>query len=136
MSTLNTTNIKHSSSASNTLVLASDGRVTVTGAIGAINAVSSSSGTLTLDLATGNNFSTTLSETTTLANPSNISAGQSGVLYITQDTTARALSFGSYWHFEDGADPSVSTGSGAVDVLAFTVRSSTSITAALIKNIS
>ena len=136
MSTLNTTNIKHSSSSSNTLVLASDGRVTVTGAIGAISAVTSSSGTLTLDLSTGNNFSTTLSETTTLANPSSISAGQSGVLFITQDSTARTLSFGSYWEFEDGNAPSVSTGSGAVDVLAFTVRTTTKISAVLITNFS
>ena len=136
MSTIKVTNIKHESSSSNTLALASDGRVTVTGAIGAISAVTSSSGTLTLDLSTSNNFSTTLSETTTLANPSNISAGQSGVLFITQDSTARTLSFGSYWDFEDGNAPSVSTGSGAVDVLAFTVRTTTKIAAVLIKNFS
>jgi len=136
MSTIKVTNIKHDSSATNTLVLGSDGRVTVTGAIGAISAVTSSSGTLTLNLATGNNFSITLSETTTIANPSNMTAGQSGVLFITQDSTARTVSFGSYWDFENGAAPSVSTGSGAVDALVFTVRSSTSITAALIKNFS
>lgn len=136
MSTINVENIKHENSTSNTLALASDGRATVGGIIGAITSVSSSSGTLTLDLATGNNFSTTLSETTTLANPSNISAGQSGVLFITQDSTARTLSFGSYWDFEDGTAPSVSTGSGAVDVLAFSVRTTTKIAAVLIKNFS
>lgn len=136
MSTIKVTNIKHESSSSNTLALASDGRVTVTGAIGAISPVTSSSGTLTLDLSTSNNFSTTLSETTTLANPSSISAGQSGVLFITQDSTARTLSFGSYWEFEDGNAPSVSTGSGAVDVLAFTVRTTTKISAVLITNFS
>ena len=136
MSTIKVTNIKHESSSSNTLAFASDGRVTVLGAIGTINAVSSSSGTLTLDLATGNNFSTTLSENTTLANPSNLSAGQSGVLFITQDSTARTLSFGSNWDFEGGAPPNISTASGAVDALVFTARTTSSITAALIKNFS
>jgi len=132
MSTLNTTNIKHSSSASNTLVLASDGRVTVTGAIGAISAVTSSSGTVTLDMATSNNFSITLSENTTFANPSNLSAGQSGIIFITQDSTARTVAFGSNWTFEDGNTPAVSTGSGAVDAIAYTVRTTSSIAAVLI----
>jgi len=134
MSTIRVTNVKHESSSFNTLVFGSDGRVNVLGAIGTINAVTSSSGTLTLNLASGNNFSITLSENTTLANPSNISAGQSGVLFITQDSTTRTLSFGSYWDFSESSSTLISTGSGQVDALVFTVRSSTSIAATLIKN--
>jgi hypothetical protein len=136
MSTLKVTNVRHGSSTSDTLVFGSDGRVTVLGAIGSISAVSSSSGTLTLDFATSNNFSTTLSENTTLANPSNITAGQSGVLYITQDSTPRTLAFGSYWDFEGGTAPTISTGSGAVDVLVWTARTTTNIAAQVLLNFS
>jgi hypothetical protein len=103
---------------------------------GTITSFSSSSGTATPDFAAANNFSITLSETTTLANPSNLTAGQSGVIFITQDSTARTLAFGSYWDFSDGTAPTVSTGSGAVDALAYAVRTTTSIHATLLTNFS
>ena len=103
---------------------------------GTITSFSSSSGTATPDFAAANNFSITLSENTTLANPSNLTAGQSGVIFITQDSTARTLAFGSYWDFSDGTAPTVSTGSGAVDALAYAVRTTTSIHATLLTNFS
>ena len=43
--------------------------------------------TITPDLADSNNFSVTLGGSRTLANPSNIVAGQSGSFFITQDGT-------------------------------------------------
>ena len=53
----------------------------------------------------------TLTGNTTFANPSNISAGQSGVLFITQDGTgSTTAAFGSYWDFSDGTAPTLSTG--------------------------
>ena len=103
---------------------------------GTITSFSSSSGTATPDFAAANNFSITLSENTTLANPSNLTAGQSGVIFITQDSTARTLSFGSYWDFSGGNPPTISTGSGAVDALAYAVRTTTSIHATLLTNFS
>ena len=91
MSTLKVTNVAHETSTLNTLVFdngggSGNGRVTTKGTIGEITAVSYAS-TITLDFRTGNNFSTTLTGNVTIANPSNISAGQSGVLIITQDGT-------------------------------------------------
>ena len=103
---------------------------------GTITSFTSSSGTATPDFAAANNFSITLSENTTLANPSNLTAGQSGVIFITQDSTARTLAFGSYWDFSGGTAPTISTGSGAVDALAYAVRTTTSIHAQLLTNFS
>ena len=103
---------------------------------GSITSFSSSSGTATPDFALANNLSITLSENTTLANPSNLTAGQSGVIFITQDSTARTLAFGSYWDFSGGTAPTVSTGSGAVDALVYAVRTTTSIHATLLTNFS
>ena len=88
MSTLKVTNVAHETSTLNTLVFdngggSGNGRVTTKGTIGEISAVSYAS-TITLDFRTANNFSMTLTGNTTIANPSNISAGQSGVLFLTQ----------------------------------------------------
>lgn len=103
---------------------------------GSITSFSSSSGTATPNFASSNNFSITLSENTTLANPSNLTAGQSGVIFITQDSTARTLAFGSYWDFTGGTPPTISTGSGAIDALVYAVRTTTSIHATLLTNFS
>jgi len=104
---------------------------------GSISAFSSSSGTATADFSLANNFSITLSETTLIGNPTNIVAGQSGVIFITQDSTPRAVSWGSYWDFSSvNNPPSVSTGSGALDLLVYVCRSSTSIQAQLLTNFS
>ena len=142
MSTLKVTNVKHETSGLNTLVFdnggtsGGNGRVTTKGTIGEISAVSYAS-TITLDFRTANNFSTTLTGNVTFANPSNISAGQSGVLFITQDGTGgRTAAFGSYWDFSDGTAPTLSTGANAVDVIAWFARSSTKISAQFVGNFS
>ena len=84
----------------------------------------------------GNNFSVTLGGNRTLGNPTGLTAGQSGVIYITQDGTgSRTLAYSSFWDFQNTAAPTLSTGIGAVDVLVYSVRSSTSIVAQLITNI-
>jgi hypothetical protein len=103
---------------------------------GTISALTSAS-TVTPDFAVANNFSLTLGHTVTLANPTNLTAGQSGVIFITQDpSTARTMSFGSYWDFSGGTAPSVTSTLSAVDCLVYTVRSSTSIHAQLLTNLS
>ena len=84
----------------------------------------------------GNNFSVTLGGNRTLGNPTGLTAGQSGVIYITQDGTgSRTLAYSSFWDFQNTAAPTLSTAIGAVDVLVYSVRSSTSIVAQLITNI-
>lgn len=142
MSTLKVTNVKHETSGLNTLVFdnggasGGNGRVTTKGTIGEVSAVSYAS-TITLDFRTANNFSMTLTGNVTIANPSNISAGQSGVLFITQDGTgSRTAAFGSYWDFSDGTAPTLSTGANAVDMIAWIARSSTKISAQFVGNFS
>ena len=89
--------------------------------------------TITPDFAAANNFSVTLGGNRTLANPSNQTAGQSGIITITQDGTgSRTLAYGSNWKFASGTAPILTTTASAVDVLAYYVESSTRITARLI----
>lgn len=88
------------------------------------------------DLALGNNFSVTLGGNRTLDNPTNITAGQSGVIVITQDGTgSRTLAYGSYWKFAGGTAPTLTTTAAAVDVLAYYVESSTRITTRFIGDV-
>lgn len=84
--------------------------------------------TVTPNFALANNFSLTLTGNSTLSNPTNIVAGQSGVIAVTQDATgSRTLAFGSYWKFAAGAAPSLTTAAASVDDLAYYVESSTRI---------
>ena len=103
---------------------------------GAISALTDGT-TITADFALANNFSVTLGGNRTLANPSNLTAGQSGAIFISQDGTgSRTLAFGSYWDFSGGTAPTLTTTASAVDLLVYTVRSATSIHAQLITNLS
>ena len=92
--------------------------------------------TITADFADSNNFSVTLGGSRTLANPSNLTAGQSGCIWITQSTGSHTLSYGSQWDFTGGTAPTLSTAAGAVDCLVYAVQSSSKITATLITNLS
>ena len=90
--------------------------------------------TITPNFNDSNFFSVTLEGNRTLANPTNLVAGQSGSIFITQDASgSRALAFGSYWDFAGGVAPSVSTGANVVDRLDYVVRNSTSIHTQLTK---
>jgi hypothetical protein len=102
---------------------------------GTVSAQGTVSGTVTLNFATANNFSLTLSAgTVTLTNPTNLTAGQSGAITITQDSgTARSLVFGGYFKFEAGT-PTITTTLSAISTLFYYVDSSTRITAKLITN--
>jgi hypothetical protein len=86
--------------------------------------------TITPDFSLGNNYSVTLGGSRTLANPTNLTAGQSGVIVVTQDGTgSRTLAFGANWKFPGGTAPTLTTTAAAVDVLAYYVESSSRITA-------
>lgn len=92
--------------------------------------------TITPDFAVANHFSVTLGGNRTLANPSNLVAGQSGVIFITQDGSgSRTLSYASYWDFSAGSAPTLTTTAGAIDALVYVVRSSTSIFASLLTDV-
>lgn len=102
---------------------------------GAVTALTDGA-TITPDMALGNNFSVTLAGNRTLANPTNLTAGQSGAVVITQDATGgRTLAFGTNWKFPSGTAPSLTTTASAVDVLAYYVESATRITARLISDV-
>jgi hypothetical protein len=84
--------------------------------------------TITPDLDDGNNFSVTLEGNRTLANPTNLAAGQSGSIFIVQDGTgSRTLAWGSYWDFATGTAPTLTTTAGAVDRVDYIVRTTGSI---------
>jgi hypothetical protein len=104
------------------------------GTISALGALSA--GTTTLDFATANNFSFSLPAggTVTLATPSNITAGQSGCIVITQNSgTAATVAYSTAWKWKGGA-PSVSTTLSSVNVIAYFVESTSRITAQLLDN--
>tara|TARA_R100001015_G_scaffold18361_1_gene11317 strand:- start:611 stop:1330 length:720 start_codon:yes stop_codon:yes gene_type:complete len=84
--------------------------------------------TITPNLADSNNYVVTLAGNRTIANPTNIVAGQSGSIFILQDGTgSRTATWGSYWDFAGGTPPTLSTAASAVDRIDYIVRSSTSI---------
>lgn len=98
--------------------------------------LTSSTASIASDFSLANNFTHTFTENTTLANPTNLVAGQSGVIVFTQHASSpKTLAFGSYWKFPSGTVPSVTATNSAVDVLAYYVESSTRITARLVLDV-
>ena len=83
--------------------------------------------TTTLNFAQGNNFSLTLVGSITLANPTGVTTGQSGIIQILQSTGSHTVGYGSHWDFPSATAPTLSTGAGALDCLTYFVISSTSI---------
>jgi len=93
--------------------------------------------TITPNLNDSNNYVVVLGGNRTIANPTNITAGQSGSIFITQDGTgSRTASWGSYWDWAAGTAPTLSTGASQVDRIDYIVRSSTSIQAVATLNYS
>ena len=93
--------------------------------------------TITPDFAASCNFTVTLGHNATIANPSNLTAGQSGSIFIVQDSTgSRTTSWGDSWDFAGGTAPTLTTAGGSVDRIDYIVRSSTSIHAVATLNYS
>ena len=123
------------------ITISSAGLITVAAASGSISAISvaASDTTKTLDFATSSNFALTLANTSscTIANPSNLSAGQTGSIFLVQDSTgSRVLAFGSSWDFAGGAAPTLTTTASAVDRIDYVVRTTSSIHAVFTANYS
>jgi hypothetical protein len=84
--------------------------------------------TVTPDMADSNNFTLTLGGNRTLANPSNLTAGQSGSIFIVQDGTgSRTLAYGNQYDFIGGTAPTLSTAASSVDRIDYVVRTTGSI---------
>lgn len=74
------------------------------------------------------NFTVTLGDSRTMANPTNLVAGQSGSIFIVQDATGgRTLAWGTYWKFAGGTVPTLSTTANAVDRIDYIIKSSTEV---------
>lgn len=93
--------------------------------------------TITPDFSSSCNFTVTLGGNRTLANPTNLVAGQSGSIFVVQDGTgSRTLAYGSSWDFAGGTAPTLTTNANAVDRIDYVVRTSTSIHAVFTGNYS
>lgn len=96
-----------------------------------------SGATVTPDFNDSNNFTLTLDQNLTIANPSNLVAGQSGSIFLVQDGTgSRTAAWGIYWDFAGGNPPTLTTTASAVDRVDYIVRSATSIHAVATLNLS
>lgn len=93
--------------------------------------------TITPDFATANNFTVTLGGNRTIANPTNLTAGQSGSIFLVQDGTgSRTAAWGSYWDFAAGTAPTLTTDANAIDRVDYVVRTTGSIHAVATLNLS
>lgn len=86
-----------------------------------VTALSSSSGVVNLDCSLGDYYTLALTENVTSITFSNLPGsghGASKMIRITQDSTARTVAWPASFKWAGGSAGAVSTGSGAVDVLA------------------
>ena len=84
-------------------------------------AITSSSNAATLDLHTGTNFTHTLTEDVTYTFSNSGASGRASAftLKVTQDSTARTITWPSSVDWKNSNAPTLSTGSGEVDVFVF-----------------
>ena len=95
---------------------------------GTIDAVSVGAANVTMDFANTNHFALTLGTNSNLNRPSNLTAGQTGSIFVIQDGTgSRTLSYSSVFDFAGGTAPTLTTTASAVDRIDYVVRSSSSI---------
>lgn len=84
--------------------------------------------TVTPNFALGNNFSMTMTISGTLAFPTNVVAGQSGQIVLTQDATgSRTLAFAAGWLKPGGTLAPISTAANAIDVISYFANTGTTI---------
>lgn len=97
------------------------------GQAGNVMALSATTGTVTLDLSQSNNWEGALTGNITLANPSTMPVGQSGVIRIVNDATPRTIAYGSYFKSTNGSLPALTASANAVDLLPYYVETATRI---------
>lgn len=92
--------------------------------------------TVTLDFNAGFNFAITLTGNITLANPTNPKPGQSGIIALTQDGTGgRTTTFGTNFKFPNGVTPTFDTAANRVNIVSYTVISSTFIVVSVLPGV-
>jgi hypothetical protein len=105
--------------------------------VGSVGTITPSAGAATLDCSLGNFFTMTLAAgSNVLLTPSNIHAGQTINLQITQNgTTAGTITFPSTVKFTDGIDYVATTSLNAVDVITLVSFDGTNLLATAVKNL-
>ena len=106
---------------------------------GSISTLSAGQGSTNIGLNANiaNNFVLLMQDNYSFANPNALVAGQSGSIFIVQDSTGgRTLSWGPYWDWPGGVAPTLSTAANAVDRVDYIVRSTTSVHAVFTGNYS
>jgi len=93
-----------------------------------IKDLGNATGTVVLDLNENANFSLTLTGNITLANPTSLTDGTSGSIFLTQDGTgSRTATFGNSFDFIGGTAPTLTTAASSVDRLDYIVLDSSNI---------
>ena len=93
-----------------------------------IKDLGSSTGTVVLDLNENANFQITLTGNLTLANPTSLTAGTSGSIFLIQDGTgSRTATFGNSFDFIGGTAPTLTTAASSVDRIDYIVLDSSNI---------
>ena len=97
------------------------GTATLVGVAETYNLVTSTSNATSIDLDTGTNFSHTLTENTTFtfSNPAASGKVSAFTLKVTQDTTARTITWPSSVDWAADTAPTLTATSGGVDVFVF-----------------
>lgn len=80
-------------------------------------AVTSTSNSIATNAALSNIFTHTLTQNTTLANPTNLVADTYYTWIFTQASSPFTLAFGNLFKWPGGTAMTISTGSGAVDII-------------------
>ena len=102
---------------------------------GAVNTLTFGS-TVTPDFAVANNFALTVTSNFTLAFPSNVAPGQSGIIVISQDAVgSRVVTWGNGWVAAGGSKPALTTTANAVDYISYYAESSSRIFVSIIADV-
>jgi hypothetical protein len=88
----------------------------------AINGVTS----VSLNFATAQNWTTSVTAAHTLAKPINCVTGQTGSILLTQSGGSGTMAYNADFKFIGGTDPTLSTADGAVDRLDYIIVSASS----------
>lgn len=92
--------------------------------------------TVAIDLSLGNHFQIVLGGNRVIGAPTNVVAGQSGVIRLVQDATgSRTASWNSVFKFPGGTAPTLTTAASSVDLVAYHVESATRIAARFIGDV-
>lgn len=110
--------------------------VSVSGAAIAKFVTASVSGDHQINLIQSNNFFVYTKGNVSIQTPLNINQGQSGVIYVVQDSSGtNRISFSDVWKFAGGTSITLSRQASAVDALSYFVRGVSAIDVAAVKNL-